>query len=74
MRQCKFQEVGNDAVTYAWIDSEHAKVGTKLDFNLGDGDRSPIVVVREVYDPEMPDEYVNDRGQDYKRTRKASDI
>ena len=56
-----------------WIPSIHAKVGKPLiiDDPISGSERW---VVEEVYSKELPYEYINERSQDYKKTREASDI
>lgn len=71
-RQCQLS-YGWTTKTF-WIPSKFAIKGKSL---LIDDDMTGIQeewIVDEVYGPELPYSYVNDRSQDHKRTRKASDI
>lgn len=60
-------------INTAFIPSEFAKVGKIVKIKKGekwdDGWK-----VTDVYETEFDEDYVNERSQDYKRTRKASDI
>ena len=56
-----------------WIPSKFAVKNKKLYIDDPNGGRE-FWVVEEVYGKPVPYEEVNDRSQDYKRTREASDI
>ncbi len=51
MKQVKLKEDNGSTMT-SWIESKHAIVGRRLDLNLGDGKRSPVMTVTEVWDLE----------------------
>lgn len=48
MKQVELKE-DSGSTTKCWIDSEHAIVGHRFDLNLGDGERSPVVTVTQVW-------------------------
>jgi hypothetical protein len=71
-KQCKLS-VGL-TTKVSWLPSKFAIKGKVIlidDAVTGDQD---TWTVDEVYGPELPYSYVNERSQDYKRTRRASDI
>jgi len=66
-RQCLLNR--NGLRTVSWIPEKFAIVGKFLKLKEENGWQ-----VEEVYDPAMAYEDVNERSQDYKKTRIASDI
>jgi len=74
-RQCKLRRQEGDriAFTVSWIPEEHAVVGNTVGLRnekkeWEEGWRVITVSSR------VESQYLNERSQDYKRTRKASDI
>ena len=57
----------------AWLPTEKAIVGNYVKIKI-DGEWVDHWKVVEVFEPEMPSKYVQEHSQDYKNTRKASDI
>lgn len=74
-KQCRLKSEGPIGLAHktVWIPSVHAKAGKSLiiDDPVSGSERW---VVEEVYSKELPYEYINERSQDYKKTRKASDV
>lgn len=68
--QCKFSK--NGLYYTAYIPTELAKVGEYVKIKL-DGDWDDGWKVEAVFTT-LPAKYVQERSQDYKQTRKASDI
>jgi hypothetical protein len=48
----------------AWIDKDHAIPGHRFDFNLGDGERSPVVEVLRVWKTERDLTEIHQRETD----------
>lgn len=71
-RQCQLS-YGWTSKTF-WIPSKFAIQGKLLLIDDDITGRQEEWTVDEVYGPELPYSYVNDRSQDYKKTREASDI
>lgn len=72
--QCKLQK--NNAFTYSWLPSKYANAGrfVKLKDNVSGGSSwDDGWKVIETYN-ELPSSTIIERSQDYKKTRKASDI
>lgn len=72
--QCKFKK-GNE-ITYSWIPSEFASIGCYINLKenvLGGTAWENDWEIVGRYN-EMPSAIVIERSQDYKKTRKASDI
>lgn len=69
MTQCTLG-LGN-ARQVAWIDSSAAVVGKRVELKETGEIWDVVQVANNVH---LPYHVVNDRSQDYKRTRKASDI
>ena len=59
----------------SWIPEQYARVGNsvKLKNENGEWEDGWFIYFADT-DHKMESKYVNERGQDYKRTRKASDI
>lgn len=74
MRQVQLIDDQSGSILVSWIDASEAIVGNSVTLKLDDGTESPFMRIDEVYDPKMPADAVNERSQDYKRTRRASDI
>lgn len=70
MRQCRMRKSirGCDSFLISWIPEKFAKVGKFLKLKGEDGWEVVDVFTRKCA------KEVNERGQDYKRTRLASDI
>jgi hypothetical protein len=78
MIQCKMSKIHykEQSVEFhtAWIPQKFAFCGRSIDLGKGD-DFDPGWTVIEVFDKAcFSNEIIRDRAQDYKRTRKASDI
>jgi hypothetical protein len=43
------------AISVAWVDENHALQGMRYTLDLGDGTRSPVVEVMQVWDLEVKD-------------------
>ena len=71
-RQCLL-EIGWTTKT-VWLPSKFAVQGKRLIIDDDITGNKEEWIVYEVYNPELPYSYVNERSQDHKRTRKASDI
>lgn len=69
LTQCHLREVSGDANVIAWIDSHAAKVGNTMKL----GDYEGRYEVLKVFDT-MDEDYIRERGRDYRNTRKASDV
>jgi len=71
MRQCIFVKDKENGQSYqtAWIPAKFSILGKVVKLKEEDGWK----IIAVGYCLQMSD-YVDDRGQDYKRTRKASDI
>jgi hypothetical protein len=72
MKQVIKQDDGQCMVS--WIDAEHAVKGRRVDLKLGDGDRSPVMTVAEVWGVErdledLRDQKLNRKGLDAIMTR-----
>jgi hypothetical protein len=74
MRQVRLVDDQLGSTLVSWIDANHAVVDKFVTLKLDDDTETPFMRIDEVYEPKMPAEVVNERSQDYKRTRKASDI
>lgn len=71
-RQCELKNTKTGGQHVAWIKAKLAVKGNTVSFtDEPDDDRFAVL---DVFPGSLPWEKVNDRGQDYKRTRKASDI
>ena len=70
MRQVKMLNENTNGIHYSWIDKEHAHVGSRVSFK----DSTDIMRVEEVYSKVFPSAYINERGRDFLKTRRASDI
>jgi hypothetical protein len=66
--QCRLSQNGSTQV--AWIQKKLAAKGKTISLKDVDG----LWLVEEVFEPTLPWEVINERSQDYKRTREASDI
>ena len=53
-KQVLLREVEGGAMTVAWIDAEH-DMRRNIVLDLGDGERSPIVEIVQVWDLEVKD-------------------
>jgi hypothetical protein len=77
MRQCKLSKFGMKSgtiYTTAWLPEKHCKKGHFVEL-VNDDDEIVIGwMVEDVGTIRKKQSEVDDRGQDYKRTRKASDI
>lgn len=51
MRQVEMLQ-DNGARFVGWIDTDHAIEGRRIDLNLGDGDRSPVVTIVRAWELE----------------------
>lgn len=71
-RQCQLS-YGWTTKTF-WIPSKFAIQGKLLLIDDDMTGRQEEWTVDEVYCPELPYSYINERSQDYKKTREASDI
>lgn len=61
-------------VQVSWIPVKYAAIGKAVELkDAKSGDWQPWIVTR-VYFPEMPYEYIRERGADHKRQRQASDV
>jgi len=68
MRQCTLKREGKQTV--AWLDDAKIKVGSVISLK-GETDLWNITEMSAIG---LPNDYVNERSQDYKKTRQASDI
>lgn len=68
MAQCTLKQ-GN-STTVAWLDVDKIKIGSIVTLKNEPGRWT----VSEISEVRLSAEYVNERSQDYKRTRSASDI
>jgi hypothetical protein len=48
MKQVELQQDDGSTII-AWIDQEHSIVGNRVDLNLGNGKRSPVMTIRAVW-------------------------
>ncbi len=69
MTQCRLQRITDFAMDVAWIPSKYAVIGNYIRLDE-DGDTYKILETWTT----LPSDKVLERSQDYKRTRKASDI
>lgn len=60
-------------ISTTFIPSKFAQKGKTIKVKV-DGTWDDGWIITDVYSAEFDEEYVNERSQDYKRTRKASDI
>jgi hypothetical protein len=60
MKQVELRQ-DDGAKTIGWIDSQHAIVGRRVDLNLGDGLRSPVMEIINVWNAEVELEEVQER-------------
>ena len=67
--QCRLQDA-NDRQQVAWIEERGAKIGHRV--TLKEDDTTWEVISASPFS--LPYDVVNERSQDYKRTRKASDV
>lgn len=73
MVQCKL--IKNNAVQQAWIDKRYAVKDKYVKIKQDDGTWDDGWLVLESFDNVQVDsKIVNERSQDYKKTRQASDI
>lgn len=69
--QCRLRRVDTDSQDVAWIQRELAVEGKTAEFRDEDG----VWLVERAYtEVVLPWEEINTRGQDYKKTREASDV
>ena len=74
MIQCKLQEVFNHSFQTSWVAEDLAMENVVLNLK-GDNDEWSRWRVVEIYDNvKLPYKVIRERGEDYKQTRKASDI
>ena len=73
-RQCDVRQKGTGFTRTTWLPEKYAKMGMELRL-MGVGDKKTEGwIVCHVSQTRMIESEVVDRSQDYKRTRKASDI
>jgi hypothetical protein len=72
MKQCvlKREVDGKTTMTTTWLDESKIKVGCQVRLK----GESEFWTVMEMSNKSLSKEYVNERSQDYKHTRSASDI
>jgi hypothetical protein len=68
-KQCVLEK--ENTIQYAWIPKKFAKQGKYV---ILDNENGTTWKVKIVFAPELEESYLIERGQDYKHTRKASDI
>ncbi len=71
-KQCTLKDKATNGLHVAWIKNELAVVGSTVSFKDEDGN---FFIVEKINgETTLPWSEINDRSQDYKRTREASDI
>lgn len=72
MAQCLLEICESDKVTQTttWLESAKLNIGCQVRLK----GETRLWTVKRISDKKMSKEYVNERSQDYKHTRQASDI
>lgn len=60
MKQVELKQ-DNGARMVSWIDKNHAIIGRRVDLNLGNGERSPVMEVLEVWQTERDLDEIQER-------------
>lgn len=78
VKQCKLKHFSETTFSMwystQWIPEKFAKENTDIEVYEPSTDRWYPWSVEEVYEVPVDYDYIRERSQDYKRTRKASDI
>jgi hypothetical protein len=73
VRQCELRAPDGGRIV-TWIDAEHAAEGKRLRLKLDDGTQTPVMEVVAAWASTRTAADVRERGHDWTRTRRASDI
>lgn len=70
--QCHLTDEKKESHYHCWLPEDYAVIGKSIEVKLDDGEWYPFIV--ENAWTRLPTPVVRERSQDYKKTRKASDI